>query len=211
MPARRRVLAALAASTATVVGGCQSFASRDSTRGTTVGDATAAEATTFAEGVADPATSCGERTEPRDPYWTAAGPGPRDGFRLTASADRVALGDDVTFALTNVSDDAQTTGVSKKLDVQRATGDGWRSIFGIAPDNWGIIDNAVRHEPGSGFEWTVTVSKRGLTDAFEYTPTYRVCGPLEPGSYRFVYWGTGRNAAHAVGFEVVGDAAGVGD
>ncbi|WP_227131878.1 hypothetical protein [Halorubellus salinus] len=208
MPARRHVLAALAAGTTTVVGGCQSFASREATLESNVGEATA-----FTEGVADPASSCGERTEPLDPYWTAAEPGPRDGFWLTASADRVALGDEVTFALTNVSDEVQTTGVSKKLDVQRATGDGWHSILGIAPDNWGIIDNAVRHEPGSGFEWTVTVSETGLTDAFEYTPTYRVCGPLEPGSYRFVYWGTGRNAAHAVGFEVVddADAGGLGD
>lgn len=203
MPARRRVLAALAASTTTVVGGCQSLASHDATLESNVG-----EETTFDEGVAGPAPTCGEHTEARDPYWTAAGPGPRDGFRLTASADRVALGEEVTFALTNVSDETQTTGVSKKLDVQRATGDGWHSIFGIEPDSGGIIDKVVAHDPGSGFEWTVTVSERGLTDAFEYNPTFRVCGPLEPGSYRFVYWGTSRNAAHAVGFEVVDDAEG---
>ncbi|WP_323674852.1 hypothetical protein [Halorubellus sp. PRR65] len=198
MPARRRVLAALAATTTTVVAGCQSLASRDTTR-----ESTAREATAFTEGVVDPATSCGERTEPVDPYWTAAGPGPRDGFRLTASTDRVALGDEVTFTLTNVSGEDQTTGVSKKLDVQRATEADWHSIFGIAPDRGGIIDKVVSHEPGSGFEWPVTVSERGLTDAFEYDPTYRVCGPLEPGRYRFVYWGTNRGAGHAVGFEVV--------
>jgi hypothetical protein len=200
MPARRRVLAVLAASTTTVVGGCQSLGSRETTRESATG-----EATTFDEGVADPAPTCGEDTEARDPYWTAAGPGPRDGFRLTASADRVALGDDVTFALTNVSDETQTTGVSKKLDVQYATEDGWHSIFGIEPDDWGIIDKVVAHDPGSGFEWTVTVSEPGLSDAFEYDPTFRVCGSLEPGSYRFVYWGTARSAAHAVGFEVVDD------
>jgi hypothetical protein len=200
MPSRRSLLGTLGCLSTPLVAGCQSTTS--STTTTNSSTATTTPKTTFAERSAEPNTDCVDEYESLDPYWQAVGAGPRDGFRLTASDHRVPLGDDVTFALRNVSDELRETGVSKKLDVQRRGDEGWRTIFGIERGTAGIIDKAVPHDPGEGFTWSVTFSERGLTDAFDYNPTFHVCGDLEPGSYRFVYWGVSRDAAHAVPFEV---------
>lgn len=143
--------------------------------------------TPIGSGQAGPAPSCGDY-EPIDPGWVVAGRGPLGGFDLTLNRRELVRGDTLTPSLTNVTDAEQSTGNRKKYDIQFRGAEGWHSIFGtdgIAP--W--TDEAVGHQPGEGFTWELTVTQDGLTEAVDHGPAYYVCSPLEPGTYRFVFWG----------------------
>jgi hypothetical protein len=90
--------------------------------------------------------------------------------------------------LRDVAEEELRTGNKKKYDIQYRGEEGWHSIFGtdgIAP--W--TDEAVPHQPGEGFRWELTFTQDGLSEAVDHGPAYFVCNPLEPGTYRFVYWG----------------------
>ncbi|NHN42278.1 hypothetical protein G9C85_11665 [Halorubellus sp. JP-L1] len=186
------MLAAVSGSLAVAIAGCQS-------RSSTSMEATP---TNFSRTDVVASTDCPARFEPLDPYWSAKGPGPMHGFELGASTDEVAVGDDVTFALTNVTDDERASGVKKKFDVQRWDGERWRTVFGVEDGTSGHLDKTVSHDPGEGFEWTLTFSAAGLTKAYDSLPQYGVCSELDPGRYRFVYWGVSRSEGHAIPVEL---------
>lgn len=108
-------------------------------------------------------------------------------FTLSISAQTVTRGEQVTVTLRNVSGERQQTGDRNKFDVQAKTADGWDSV--LRRDEESVWDDeAVPHDPDSGFQWTVTVSD-GLTFENRTFPRYETCGGLDPGRYRFVYWG----------------------
>lgn len=143
--------------------------------------------TPIGSGQAGPAPSCGDY-DPIDPGWVVAGRGPLGGFDLTLNRRELDIGDTLTPTLTNVTDREQSTGNRKKYDIQYRGADGWHSIFGTD----GIVpwtDEGVGHQPGTGFTWELTFTQDGLTEAVDHGPAYYVCSPLEPGTYRFVFWG----------------------
>ncbi len=110
------------------------------------------------------------------------------GFTLSVSPSSVARGEELTAVLENVSNTGQETGGYRKFAVQERTEFDWNHILTIT--NRGFPSIAFGHQPGSGFRWQFTVSRRG----FSVGP-FSVCQPLEPGQYRFVYWGlSGKNA-----------------
>ncbi|WP_244621440.1 hypothetical protein [Haloarcula marismortui] len=45
--------------------------------------------------------------------------------------------------------------------------------------------------PGGGFRWTFTATNDGLERQNGYNPAYHVCSALEPGEYRFAFFGLG--------------------
>lgn len=138
-------------------------------------------------GEAGPAPSCGEY-DPIDPGWVVADRGPLGGFDLTLDSRELAIGDTLTATLTNVTDEKQSTGNKKKYDIQYRAAEGWHSIFGTeGMAAW--TDEGVGHSPGEGFTWTLTITQEGLSEAVDHGPDYYVCTPLDPGAYRFVFWG----------------------
>lgn len=120
--------------------------------------------------------------------------GPLDGFALDLSTDAVPRGGQLTVTLRNVTAGERTTGIKRKYDIERQTDSGWQSIF-WKPKNAYWTDEAIAHSPGEGFTWSFTVTQRGFR-AVEGQPAYYVCAPLEPGTYRFVYWGITPEAEH---------------
>lgn len=97
----------------------------------------------------------------------------------------MATGDEFTVRLRNASDGEAMTGNRRKFDVQRDTGDGWTTVYRVEKQTF-WSDVGVVHEPGEGFAWELSVTPDGLTPP---DSPYRVCDPVQPGSYRFVYWG----------------------
>jgi len=149
--------------------------------------------TEFEDPDARPSRYCHDR-EPLEPSWSVGGPGPRKGFELRIDDPDGSIGGRLEVRLRNVTDETRTTGVKKKFDIQQKHDDGWRSIFGVESYQ-GIIDKAVTHEPGEGFDWQLIFSKEGLSDAFLRSPTYYVCSPIDAGEYRFVYHGISADRA----------------
>jgi hypothetical protein len=54
----------------------------------------------------------------------------------------------------------------------------------------GYTDLGLYVSPGGGFQW-LTVTSEGLERQNDHNPTYYVCSPLEPGEYRFAFFGLG--------------------
>ncbi|WP_089816181.1 hypothetical protein [Halomicrobium zhouii] len=94
----------------------------------------------------------------------------------------IALGETLVAHVSNVTDEPRETAVKEKYDVQYQAETGWHSIFGTEMEQPLYNDLAYRHEPGEGFTWELRFTKEGLAG-------YHVCDSLDPGTYRFVYWG----------------------
>lgn len=193
---RRDALRIVAAGFGLSVAGCLSTETRPGTQpAEPVPDSTrhtesAIPATTVVnDGEASAPPSCPDEYTPLDPWWVVEGPGPFDGFELTLSDREVALGDALAVTLTNRTNQERSTGNKQKFDVQYRSADGWHTIFGIEQDLAAYTDEGILHPPGRGFRWDLRFTRDGLSDVVDHAPTYHVCAPLEPGTYRFVYWG----------------------
>ncbi|ERH13429.1 MAG: hypothetical protein J07HB67_02468 [halophilic archaeon J07HB67] len=115
----------------------------------------------------------------------------------------------VVVTLENTSQQVALTGNRGKFDLQTAVDDSWESVV-ERPDGEYWTDEAITHAPGEGFEWRLGLGP-GLTLDDETRPSYVVCEPLDPGVYRFVYWGVigetddGRERAVATQFCLEGE------
>ncbi len=148
---------------------------------------TAINTTEFQDGSAGPAPSCTGEYSSFNPRWVVEGSGPLGGFNLTTDQQTIALGDNITVSLRNVTDSTQTTGNRQKYDVQYRDSDGWHTIFGVI-DNYAWNDMGIGHEPNRGFTWEFPFTRDGLSNIAENSG-YGVCAPINSGKYRFVYWG----------------------
>ncbi|WP_276299653.1 hypothetical protein [Halorussus lipolyticus] len=148
-----------------------------------------------------PAPSCGDDWERLNAGTSGdVSLGTVGGFELTAEPTTLSLGDCVTFRLTNTTDEKLTTGVREKYDIHRKTADGWQSV--LFTKHRGYIDFGIMQSPGEGFVWKRRLSQAGLSGHSDRHEA-RACEPLEPGTYRFVYWGgAGNFDALGVEFEV---------
>lgn len=118
---------------------------------------------------------------------------------MSASPDPVALNDEVTFRMENVSGaTVGTWGSSSMTAIQFRDGGEWTEITYFHDVAWG--DGEAYHAPGDGWEWTADVSRGSLADLGKFA----ICADLVPGSYRFLYWGISRDERefeHAIGTE----------
>lgn len=173
--------------------GCQSFRGSDSTTvtesstTTTTPTASATSETTKTTTTRQPCENGGELVEDFVVKYNTLG-----GFDLTTTKERIAVGDQITFRLENVTDEDKVSGVKSKYTIHRKTAKGWRDIF-YAPDSEGIYgyhDLGMNHPPGDGFTWELTFNQSGLAHDIEGgMGSLDVCTPLQSGTYRFVYWG----------------------
>jgi hypothetical protein len=123
------------------------------------------------------------------------------GFALEASTDTVTIGGEITFTLTNVSSEQREIGEIYKYTIQQHEDDTWKPIFHTPEPLW--TDLAVFVAPDGGYEWPFTFDREGLER--QHGPTnasYHMCSPLEPGTYRFVFWGLGNDTEVATRFTV---------
>jgi len=121
--------------------------------------------------------------------------GPLGGFALRATSTSIAIGDTITFHLENVSAETRSSGVKSTYTIHRKTSKGWRDIFYRAPDSEQMVvyhAADVDQAPSEGYTWTLTFTPSELAHEITHgVGELAVCTPLNPGTYRFVYWGLG--------------------
>jgi len=111
--------------------------------------------------------------------------GSHAGFLSSGSPEAISIGDEFVVRLRNTTDDVAETGTRWMYAVERQADSDWTNISSTK-GSLGFDAKAVRHAPGEGFEWEFTMTPFGLSDG-----PYYVCSELEPGRYRFVYFGLG--------------------
>lgn len=155
------------------------------------------------EGGAKPARSCPDDVSAFNPWWTVDGTGPIGGFRLSVEQSAYALGDTVTCSLQNIAQEPRSTGNPDQYDIQYRGEDGWRTIYTTPHDDveWATI--GVSHDPGTGFTWEFPLTQTGLSNVDPNNTKYVLCGPIQPGDYRFVYWALTQNTTTDEQSEVV--------
>lgn len=134
-----------------------------------------------------PAAECRRGRTRMDQPWHVES-GPLGGVALTLDRETVPVGGSLTARLRNVSDEERVTGNRHKYDVERETAEGWRSVLWRDEDA-GWTDEGIAHGPDEGFTWALTLSREGLASRGDGGPAFRACAPVEPGTFRFVYWG----------------------
>lgn len=220
---RRRQVLSGAAGLLPLTAGCQTGSSPESeptstgttatsttSSGTSATETTRATRTTveptvdtLAETPPEVEADCGDDLPPVEFADSDSYPSAADGVELTASDETVAIGDDLTFALRNTGGEEVLLGEKYKYNVLRQsdTGD-WEAVYRIAElTTWTAL--GIRVGPGGGYDWPFTFTRDGLERKNgKANPPYVVCSPLEPGTYRFAFFGMADDETLAVEFEV---------
>lgn len=103
------------------------------------------------------------------------------GFVVSASPDTIEIGEQITFRLENKTNEVKETGESSQFNIEKRRDD---SCYGVFTEG-GPFDAALTmHEPGDGFDWMLTFTENEIDGTRK-----PLCGSLEPGTYRFVYFG----------------------
>ncbi len=122
-----------------------------------------------------------------------------------ASADealRFERDDEFRVELTNVSTVPLGTGNHGKYNLEAYAEAGWEEVRVVDADHpLPIPDDLQIHPPGETVFWEFAASEEGLVAGGPHADEFRVCPDLEPGRYRFVFWGADDVA---VAFEYVG-------
>ena len=119
-----------------------------------------------------------------------------------AEALRFERGDDLRIEMTNVSNREIYVGNHGKYNLEVYTEAGWTEIRGGDDGSrFEYTDELITHLPGDGHEWAFTMSEEGLVAGGPHADVLRVCPDLQPGRYRFVFWGADDLA---VAFDYVG-------
>lgn len=108
----------------------------------------------------------------------------------------VGRGHEVRITMRNVSTDVRVTGNRHKYSLQVLTTEGWRDVRGTTDgDPIGYTDEGIAHRPGTGFEWTFTMTEDGVVaEGHPHEDRLTVCPDLPSGRYRFVYHEAGGEA-----------------
>lgn len=126
------------------------------------------------------------------------------GFELTVEPERVEHGSDFTVRLRNTTDEPRSTGNRHSISIETERDGDWQPVYQI-PEDFGWSTELVEHQAGEGFEWNLRASRPGLE-----RDDYYVCHRIEPGTYRFVFFGLGSEGGDsepvlAVRFEITGE------
>ncbi|SEH42259.1 hypothetical protein SAMN05192561_101879 [Halopenitus malekzadehii] len=140
----------------------------------------------------------------------ASGPDPAVALRARGpegSDDslRFERGETVAIDLVNVAGRTLSTGNRHKYALEVRTTDGWTDVRGARgdPARFEYTDEAIGHPPGEGFEWSFDLTEEGLLEGHPLADRLTVCPDLQPGRYRFVYWGVPTDPI-AVAFDLRG-------
>lgn len=113
---------------------------------------------------------------------------------------RFERGDPFHVEMTNVSSRPVGVGNHGKYALEVETEDGWTDVRGSDTGRFEYTDELLSMRPGDVVEWPFTTDEEGLV-ADHPNDDLRVCPDLEPGRYRFVFFGADDLA---VAFDYVG-------
>ena len=113
-------------------------------------------------------------------------------------------GDEVAISLWNVSDRRRLTGNPSKYSIEVLTDAGWEEVRVHDADSpVGYTDEGIFRKPGEGFDWSFSLTDGGLVEHHPQADVLSVCPALQPGRYRFRFWGLTGEESIAVGFDLV--------
>lgn len=115
-------------------------------------------------------------------------------------ARRFERGDPFRVEMTNVSARPVGVGNHAKYTLEVETEDGWTDVRGSDDGRFEYTDELLSTPPGETVKWSFTMDEEGLV-AEHPNDGLRVCPDLEPGRYRFVFFGADDLA---VAFDYVG-------
>lgn len=125
--------------------------------------------------------------------------GEQDGFALRVHETSYELGETVTVSLTNSTGLEQHTGNRHRYNLQIKTADGWQDVRGSTESEFlPYTEEVLSHAPGDGFEWELQLTGESIPEGHLHEDKLTICPDLQPGRYRFLYWGP----ALAVEFDV---------
>ncbi len=103
---------------------------------------------------------------------------------------QIERGDEFRVEMTNVSSHDIGVGNHGKYNLEVYTEEGWTDVRGGEDaSRFAYTDELVSTRPGQTVEWSFTMTEAGLIDGGPHEDHLRVCPDLEPGRYRFVFWG----------------------
>ena len=111
-----------------------------------------------------------------------------DGDGRADAAVPFERGETVQIRLTNVSARPIGVGNRHKYAFEVQTADGWVDVRGDDDGVFEYTDELIRLSPGEGLEWSIELTESGVV-ADHPQSSARVCPSLQPGRYRFVFWG----------------------
>jgi hypothetical protein len=107
-------------------------------------------------------------------------------LQLSSDPREAAKGEQITFALENIGETQVNTGKKTLFAIEKRA-DGWKPIYWVE-NGYGWFMTAPRHDPGPIYRWTFIASQSGFEAPDQ---PYHICTDVEPGTYRFVYFGMG--------------------
>lgn len=119
-------------------------------------------------------------------------------FSLRVAEMEYARGDTVEVSLTNVADREVHVGGKSAYNLQVFTTEGWQDVRG-GEGPFEYADEVVVLYPGDGYEWSFPLTGSGVVEGSPHD--LRVCPALEPGRYRFAFWGLPDAEAGAIAVE----------
>lgn len=188
-PSRRRFLQAATVSPVGLLAGCTSLDGTSGNGGTTTRGTEATTPTGRSETPTTPTDGCSQDLNRYEPNWEANGPEPRLGFELSLEKQIIEMGDTLVANVTNVTSETQNISDKGRFDIQYHGRDRWASIFDIKFDTPAYTLDLDTYDPGAGIEYRLPFTQSGLMNPIDRSPTLYRCSALEPGNYRFVYFG----------------------
>ncbi|SDR43749.1 hypothetical protein SAMN04489842_4002 [Natronobacterium texcoconense] len=107
-------------------------------------------------------------------------------FSLRINDTSFRYGDTAKITLRNTSLTSEYTATRDHYNILVYTDAGWEEVRGITEGYMDYTDVERSHRPGNVYEWTLELTDNGLVDD---NAELEVCPALQPGRYRFVYFG----------------------
>ncbi|MFW6317974.1 MAG: hypothetical protein ACOC06_05845 [Halorubrum sp.] len=125
-------------------------------------------------------------------------------FELSSEGNSETYGRSLRLVLRNTGEEPGATLGRHAYSIQRETGAGWLDVRGSTTGEAVELPRSEETlDPSGAYSWSIDLEEEAIASAVPDLDL-RVCPPLGPGTYRFVYWGVADAPALEAQFELVG-------
>lgn len=125
-------------------------------------------------------------------------------FELSSEGNSETYGQSIRLVLRNTGEEPGTTLGRHAYSIQRETGAGWLDVRGSTTGEAVELPRSEETVDSNGaYSWSIDLEEEEISSAVPDLDL-RVCPPLGPGTYRFVYWGVVDAPPIGTEFELIG-------